>query len=161
MRMIAMMAATGVLLLASPPETRGQESSEGWRQAVQDEIERALDGYRDAILSRDYDAMLGFWSDSDQFVFAGDGRILGGSDAWEAEMPRHYDGTLGWEQWDWQSVHILPLSESSASATLESRFRWVDVDGATHNSRGAWTCVFLKSNGAWKVAHTNGTHIGL
>ena len=34
MRMIAMMAATGVLLLASPPETRGQESSERWRQEV-------------------------------------------------------------------------------------------------------------------------------
>jgi len=32
--MIAMMAATGVLLLASPPETRGQESSERWRQEV-------------------------------------------------------------------------------------------------------------------------------
>ena len=78
MRTIAMIAATSVLLLASPPETRGQESSEGWRQTVHDEIELALDGYRDAILSRDYDAMLGFWSDSDQFEFAGDGRILGG-----------------------------------------------------------------------------------
>jgi ketosteroid isomerase-like protein len=161
MRTIAMIAATGLLLLTSPPETRGQESSEGWRQAVRDEIEVALDGYRDAILSRDFDAMLAFWSESDQFVFAGDGRILGGSDAWEAEMTRHYDGTLSWEQWDWQSVHILPLSESAASATLEFRFRWVDVDGAMHNSRGAWTYVFLKSNGARKVVHTNGTHVGL
>ena len=159
--MITIVAAAGVLLLTLPPETRGQESSEGWRQAVHDEIELALDGYRDAILSRDYDAMLGFWSGSDQFVFAGDGRILGGADAWEAEMTRHYDSTLSWEQWDWQSVHILPLSESAASATLEFRFRWVDVDGATHNSRGAWTYVFLKSHGAWKVVHTNGTHVGL
>ena len=73
-------------------------------------------------------------------------------------MTRHYDGTLGWEQWDWRSVHILSLSESSASATLESRFRWVDVDGATHNSRGAWTYVFLKSNGAWKVAQMTQAH---
>ena len=77
-----------------------------------------LDDYREAILSRDYDAMLSFWSDSEEFVFAGDGRILGGSDAWKAEMARHYESTSRWEQWDWQSVHIVPLSESAASVRL-------------------------------------------
>lgn len=161
MHRISMVAATGMLLFASQSEMRGQDSSEAWRQAVHEEIQMALDDYREAILSLDYDAMLSFWSDSEEFVFAGDGRILGGSDAWKTEMARHHDSTSRWEQWDWQSVHILPLSESVASATLEFRLRWVDVDGTTHNSRGAWTYVFLRLDGIWKVVHTNGTHVEL
>ena len=104
-----------------------------------------LDHYREAMLSRDYDAMLSFWSESPDFVFAGDGRILGGFEAWKAEITRYYKQTRSWEQWDWQSVHIVALEETAASTTVEFRFRWIDSDGKTQNSRGAWTYVFVKS----------------
>lgn len=140
---------------------RAQSSNDRWREQVTEQIRIVLDGYRKAMLTRDYKAMLAFWSDSEDFVFAGDGRILGGSQAWKAETTRHYESTGKWEQLDWQSVHILPISESAASATLEFRSRWIDTKGATHNVRGAWTYVFMKTNGIWKVVHTNGTHIKL
>jgi len=138
-----------------------QSRPEPWADQVRTEISSVLDGYREAILSRDYEAMLGFWSESEEFVFAGDGRILGGSEAWIAETTRHYETTSEWQQWDWQSVHILPLSERAASATLEFRFRWVASDGATHNSRGSWTYVFRREGDEWKVIQTNGTHVEL
>ncbi len=128
---------------------------------VTNEIREVLEGYRDAMLSRDYDAMIAFWSDSDDFVLAGDGRILGGIDAWQTETTKHYKDTSSWEIWDWQNVQILPLSELAASATVEFRFRWVDKDGASQNARGAWTYVFRKEGGDWKVVQTNGTHVAL
>ena len=143
------------------PTSNGAQSSRDWRDNVGGEIRQVLDGYRDAMLSRDYKKMLAFWSDTDDFVFAGDGRVLGGFGAWKAETTRHYESTSKWEQWDWQSVHILPISDTAASATLDFRFRWVDTKGATHNVRGAWTYVFIKTNSAWKVVHTNGTHVEL
>jgi len=138
-----------------------QTSPESWHEKVKIEIQQTLDDYRKAMLNQDFDSMLSFWSDSDKFVFAGDGRALGGSDAWKREMTRHYKNTQKWEQWDWQSVNILPLCESAASATLEFRFRWVDLKGETQNSRGAWTYIFQKSENGWKVIQTNGTHISL
>ena len=156
-KMVSMLLIFGVVLMS--PAEGGQVPSE--HPAVYDEIRQVLDNYREAMLTRDYDAMLSFWSDSEDFIFAGDGRILGGLEAWKAETTRHYEQTRRWEQWEWQSVHILPLSDSAASATLEFRFRWIDSDGVTHNSRGAWTYVFVKSDGAWKVIHTNGTHVEL
>ena len=70
-----------------------QKDSEPWHQQVTDEIQDVLDGYRIAMLSRDYETMLSFWSNSKDFVFAGDGRILGGFDAWKAETTRHYENT--------------------------------------------------------------------
>ena len=161
MQRLAMKVLVAVALLGSAPDAIGQVSEDPWRQRVVAEVQVVLDGYREAMLSRDYDAMLGFWSDSDDFVFAGDGRILGGFEAWRTETTKHYKATRHWEQWDWQSVHILPLAPSAASATLEARFRWVDTDGLTHNLRGAWTYVFVKSDDGWKVVHTNGTHVKL
>jgi ketosteroid isomerase-like protein len=130
-------------------------------QSIQLEIQRILDGYREAMLSRDYDAMIALWSDSQDFVFAGDGRILGGIDAWIRQTTRDYEETQSWEIWDWQNVQILVLSDGAASATLEFRYRWVDAEGVTQNSRGAWTYVFRKEGDQWKVVHTNGTHVSL
>jgi hypothetical protein len=75
------------------------------------------------MLSRDYVAMLRFWSNADDFVFAGDGRVLGGIKTWTAETTKHYQSTQAWEQWDRQSIHTLPLAETAASSTLEFRFR--------------------------------------
>ena len=149
------------LLASSRAISFEQRPSEGTAAAVRNEIRETLNRYREAMLSRDYDSMLSFWSDSPDFVFAGDGRILGGFEAWKAETTRHYKETRKWEQWDWQSVHILPLSATTASATVEFTFRWIDLDGATRNMRGAWTYVFVKSDGIWKVVHTNGTHVAL
>jgi ketosteroid isomerase-like protein len=131
------------------------------RETVRQEVRQVLEDYREAMLSRDFDTRIAFWSDSEDFVFAGDGRILGGFDAWKKETTRHYEETDHWEIWDWQNVQILPLSADAASATVEFRFRWVDTHGQTHNSRGAWTYVFRRENDGWKVVHTNGTHVGL
>jgi ketosteroid isomerase-like protein len=162
MRKILLMSlAIGGLVAWTVEPHRAEALPKVGAAQVRAEVRQALDRYREAMLSRDYETMISFWSDSPDFVFAGDGRILGGIEAWKAETTRHYKQTQSWVQWDWQSVHIVALSETAASATLEFRFRWVDVGGQTRNTRGAWTYVFLKSDGVWKVVHTNGTHVEL
>ena len=139
----------------------GSEMDADTSRVVESEVRNVLDGYRKAMLTRDYESMIDFWSDSEDFVFAGDGRILGGIDAWKAQTTSDYENTESWEVWDWQNVHILPLSRDAASATVEFRFRWVDNQGVTWNSRGAWTYVFRKEGSDWKVVQTNGTHVVL
>ena len=139
--LLAPLLLAGLLSSIAPP-CAGQAPSESDAEAIRGEIREVLDRYREAMLSRDYDAMLSFWSESPDFVFAGDGRILGGFEVWKAETTRHDGQTRSWEQRDWQSVHIGPLSKTAASATLEFRFRWVDSDGRTRNGRGlGLTCL--------------------
>jgi ketosteroid isomerase-like protein len=131
------------------------------REAVRSEIQQALDNYSNAMLTHNYDAMAAFWSTSDDFVMAGDGRILGGSDAWVKLMDQYYEDFDKYYVWDYQDVHILPLSERSAVATVEMRFRWHTTKDEIMNSRGSWTYVFRKEDGVWKVVHSNGTHVPL
>ena len=113
------------------------------------------------MLTHDYDAMAAFWSTSDDFVMAGDGRILGGSDAWLKLMDQYYEDYDHYYLWDYQDVHVLPLSEESAVATVEFRFRWHTTKDEIMNSRGSWTYVFRKEGDEWKVVHSNGTHVPL
>jgi hypothetical protein len=145
----------------APSVALGGEMDADTAKAIESEIRIVLDGYRKAMLTRDYESMIGFWSDSEDFVFAGDGRILGGIEAWKAQTTADYENTESWEIWDWQNVQILPLSQEAASATVEYRFRWVDNESVTWNSRGAWTYVFRKEGDDWKVVQTNGTHVVL
>jgi ketosteroid isomerase-like protein len=131
------------------------------RETVIAEVGQALDNYSNAMLTHNYDSMAAFWSTSEDFVMAGDGRILGGSDAWVKLMDQYYEDFDKYYVWDYQDVHILPLSEKSAVATVEFRFRWHTVKDETMNSRGSWTYVFRKEDGVWKVVHSNGTHVPL
>ena len=147
-----------ILIFAFASAYGGETRSDNELTRVVQEIRDVLDNYRESMLTRDYDSMIDFWSKSDDFVMAGDGRILGGIDAWIKTTTGHYNSTEKWLVWDWQDVHIVPLSEKSAAATLELRFRWVDRDGNTNNSRGSWTYVFRKESEGWKVVHSNGTH---
>ena len=131
------------------------------REAVRAEIQQVLDNYSNAMLTHNYDAMAAFWSTSEDFVMAGDGRILGGSGAWVKLMDQYYEDYDKYYLWDYQDVHILPLSEESAVATVEFRFRWHTTKDETMSSRGSWTYVFRIENDEWKVVHSNGTHIPL
>lgn len=42
------------------------------------EIVNSVDNYIKAITSNDLDKMLAFWSDSEEFIHAGDGVVVGG-----------------------------------------------------------------------------------
>ena len=48
-------------------------------------------------MRKDREAILSFWSESEDFVFAGDGRILGGFKAWSEQATRDINETeSGW-----------------------------------------------------------------
>ena len=129
------------------------------REAIVQEIERTIDEYIDANLRKDVDAQLGFWSDSEEFVFAGDGTILGGYKEW-AELLRQYDQeNEKWNYWDIRNLHVVVLSRDTAAATLEFEYSIEKTNGETLRQKGAWTYVFKNFDGKWRVIQTNGTHL--
>ena len=149
-----------ILLTVAPNFSRAQLADSSHEEIIE-QVRDALDSYRDAMLSRDYDAMVAFWSHTEDFLMAGDGHIIGGIDEWITTTTGHYDATSEWRVWDWEKVHILPLAENAAVATVEFRFRWIDKEAGEQNSRGSWTYVFRRENIGWKVVHSNGKHVPL
>lgn len=67
------------------------------------EVQRTLDDYANAVKRKDLTAMLSFWSDSEDFVLAGDGTILGGYDQWAEVTTQDNDEAAQWLQWQWDN----------------------------------------------------------
>lgn len=123
------------------------------------EVRDRLDKYAAANTKKDLDAILSFWSDSDDFVFAGDGTILGGFDRWAAVARNDVDQTDRWNYWNWENMHILPLSRDAASVTLEFEYEKVVVQVETVRGYGSWTYVMKRTETGWQVYQANGHHI--
>jgi len=154
---VAASVLTGALLgCAAPPPPQMDEAQ---RQLVEGEVRERLDQYATAVTAKNLDAILSFWSDSDDFVFAGDGSILGGFDEWAAIATQDNERTDRWISWKWKHVQILPLSRDAASVTLEFEYEKVLVEGDTVGGSGSWTYVMKRTDAGWQVYHGNGHHI--
>jgi ketosteroid isomerase-like protein len=122
------------------------------------EIRQRVDDYFQA---KDVEAMLSFWSDSEDFIHAGDGRIYGGYEKWSNWIKNwnregNIDQVLYFNRSD---IHVVVLSEDAAAYTMN--FEWSFVqNGETRIVPGSWTYVFRKSDLGWQVVMSNGTHIG-
>ena len=149
-----LLAVVVVGCVASEPD----EMSPAERQAVAAEIRERLDEYAEAVTNQDINAMLSFWSDSEDFLFAGDGVILGGYEEWAPLTTKHNAETKRWLRWNWHNVHVVVLSQNAASATVALDYSKISTDGDTVSADGSWTYVFKKYDGDWKVIQTNGSH---
>ncbi|MBC2839861.1 nuclear transport factor 2 family protein [Robiginitalea sp. SC105] len=150
-----------LLLLVCSYTALSQTLKPKWEFNVVNDVKHELEKYREAMLTRNYKAMIGFWSNSGDFVMGSDGQIIGGYEDWIAITTGHYQNTKRVEQWDWENVHILPLSELAATVTLEFEFKMVDLNNEIYHAIGSWTYVFRKEDMNWKVIHSNGHHIKL
>lgn len=125
---------------------------------IENQIRVRVEKYIESVKALDFDSMLDFWSDSKDFVYAGDGRVLGGYKEWHARMKDFVQTTQRVLFWSNQNIHIKALSDNAASYTMDFEVDFIGVKGDTSHVKGAWTYVFEKTNGKWKVIHTNGTH---
>ena len=129
------------------------------RQAIVGEIIQKQEQYRDAAMRLDLAGQLAYWDDSEDFVMAADGSILGGYDEWVIQLTRFNEETEKWLKWETRNVHVAVLSRDAASSTLEFEYAKILKDGSTLNARGSFTNVFRKRDGVWSAVHANGTHI--
>ena len=139
-------------------ESGSNELTDQERQNLEGEIIERLNNYADAVVNKNIDDILSFWSNSDDFVFAGDGAIIGGYNEWAAIAIRDNDQALKWINWNWNNVHIKILSKESASATVEFNYKKINIQQDTISGYGSWTYVFLKNKDEWKVIQSNGHH---
>lgn len=117
-----------------------------------------VDNYIESVKALDSISMLDFWSDSEDFVYAVDGRVLGGFEPWKTRMMDFVRNTSQVLYWKNENIHIKALADNAASYTMDFEVSTVSHEGDNSQVKGAWTYVFEKANGPWKVIHTNCTH---
>ena len=133
--------------------------SEEDKELVQMAVKERVDAYFIVARQQNIDTMLGFWADSDSFVFAADGNIVIGYAGFSGQMPnvaQMTDSVLSLEKYN---EHIFVLSSHAATSTLQFKGTSTLITGDAIRSRGSWTYVFSQMNNEWKVIHSAGTHI--
>ncbi len=130
------------------------------KEKIKNEIISAVDNYNDAITSNDLNKMLDFWSNSKEFIHAGDGIVVGGYEEWTNWMREWFSSDRKWLYWEGSNVNTVVLSDEAAVYTYNFKDAYVDgID--TTKVEGAWTFVFRKENSKWRVIASNGSHKGL
>jgi ketosteroid isomerase-like protein len=135
---------------------QGMNLAEADKAAIEEEVRQALDDYAAAIVSGDQDRIKAFWGDFEDFVHAGDGRVMGDRDTWFAWMDAHPGEIVSWE---FSDIHVAVLAPNAASYT--ANFQNVGMDGGAESiTTGSWTYVLRRTEEGWRVVHSNGKHNG-
>ena len=124
---------------------------------IEREIRQTFEQYVEAVKSKDLASILSFWSNSEDFVHAADGRIFGGYREWSTWLRNNEVDE--WLYWNNTEIHVVVLARNAASCTVNFEYAWIS-DGETQEVQGSWTYVFRKSESGWQVVHSNGTQIG-
>jgi ketosteroid isomerase-like protein len=129
------------------------------KAAIAEAVAHRVGGYVDAINALDLDGMLEFWADTDGFVYAGDGSLTVGYDAYAGQLREAIGSTAQVNSIEIREPHIYVLSPDAAAYSMEFEWSMTSVAGDTTSSRGAWTYIFKRLDGEWKVVHSAGTHL--
>ncbi len=121
-------------------------------------VEARVNGYVDAARRRDVDWFLGFWADTDEFVLAGDGNLVG-HDGWADQVRKAVADTRDILAFEFFNRHTYVLARDAAVHTTQFRWALVQMNGDTLRMHGSWSYVFKKIDGVWKVVHSAGTHL--
>jgi ketosteroid isomerase-like protein len=152
-------AAGAILLLWSCSASAPARLTDADRAEVRAAVQERMDGYLDAVRRQDLDWMLGFWADTDEFVFAGDGSLIAGYDGFGTQLRAASAATAAVLDLSASNEHLFVLARDVAALSLEFEGTMVTVAGDTVRSRGAWTYVFKQFGDGWKVVHSAGTHV--
>lgn len=129
------------------------------KKKIKSEIIQRVDWYVNAITNNRIEDMLKFWSDSEEFVHAGDGSVFGNYEKWSNHMRNWNDPKRNWLYWNNKDIHVIVLSHDAAVYTMNFENASV-LKADTNRVTGSWTYVFRKEGEQWKVIASNGMHRG-
>jgi ketosteroid isomerase-like protein len=113
-------------------------------------IEQAYDFSRPGALAR----LGSLYPDTGRVVSASGGQVLDSPDSLRAGLAEFWS-TAGQymkdARWEWGKVYVDRLGPDAAVLTATWSIPHIAPTGRPHVIRGAWTAVFRRMNGEWKI----------
>ena len=91
----------------------------------------------------------------DRPTVAINGRVIEDFDRDQFAEVRRWFSSLSRFEADYDHVHLEVLSPSAAVATMHHHLRWRDTAGAVGEWNSAWTAVFQRLGGQWKIVYAH------
>ncbi len=159
MRTFAPISMAAVLLAFGCTAPATDELDSVTRETVRSAVEERVLGYFQAMRDSDLEYMLGYYADSDDFVYADFGNPTQGYDEYAAFLRGFIESGMSVTSLEVDPPHIVVLSSTVASVNFEYSWTMADADGNPLSAVGAWTYVFKKIDGVWQVVHSTGAHL--
>lgn len=115
-------------------------------------IESAYDFTRPDVVSR----MNALYPDSGLVVSASGGQVITSVDSLRAGIAAFWEDVgrnMRQPRWLWEDVHAERLGADAAVMTSIWAIPHIAPDDHPHVIRGAWTAVFRRISGEWKIVH--------
>ena len=115
-------------------------------------IENAYDFSTPGVVTR----MSALYPDSGDVVSAASGQLVISADSVRAGIAHFWEAAgqnMRDARWTWEQVHVTRLGADAAVLTGTWSIPHIAPHGGPHVIRGAWTAVFRKLNGSWKIVH--------
>jgi len=126
--------------------SRSEELSEEEKEQIELEILQTVEDYVEEVKSRDLEGILSFWSDSEDFIHAGDGSIFGGYEKWSnwIRMGIKNDVVDEYLYWNNTDIHVIVLARNAAAYIMNFDNAFIE-NGETrilNSSRTLGFCPF-------------------
>ena len=115
-------------------------------------IEQAYDFGRPGAVER----MTALYAPDDSLVSASDGHITLSADSVRKGIDVFWQSAgrnMRNARWTWREVHVQRLAPDAAVLTGTWSIPHLTPDGQEHVIEGAWTAVFRRMSGRWRIVH--------
>ena len=148
LRVVALTALAG----CGSAGARDDRGTQALADTLTSMIAEAYDFSRPNIVER----MTSLYADTGLVVSASHGRLLASADSIRQGIARFWqvDGrNMRNPKWTWGDVYVARLGPDAAVLTGTWSIPHQTPAGQTHVLAGAWTAVFRRMNGRWKIVH--------
>ncbi|NIM49755.1 MAG: DUF4440 domain-containing protein [Gemmatimonadales bacterium] len=147
---IATVAAIAASVTACQPVS--SELTDEQRAAIRDSLEQVMAGLVDAARALDADAIRARYAENP--VVALNGVIFEDFDA-RFELTRQWLGSLRTLKGSYKNLHVEVLAPDAAVVTRNDDISWTDTTGVAGEFHSAWTGVFRRIDGQWKIVYSH------
>ena len=144
------MAAIAMCAVACQPAST--ELTEGQRAAIKDTVEQRMDEMANAGRALDADRIRAVYAESPVSVI--NGVIIEDFDA-RFELTRQFLGSLRTLEGRIRNVHLEVLASDAVVVTRNDDISWTDTTGTEVVLHTAWTGVFRRIDGEWRVIYSH------
>jgi ketosteroid isomerase-like protein len=148
--LVLIVVLVGVAGCAASPSDAGDDAA--LADTLSTLIADAYDFARPGTLER----MIDLYDTSDRVVSASGGQVTASADSVRSGIVRFWEQAgqnMRDAEWRWDEVHVERLGGEAAVLTGTWSIPHIALDGQPHVIEGAWTAVFRRIGGEWKIVH--------